>query len=287
MMDKHIKSGAHISIATIPVNAEDATGFGILKTDKKGMIDTFIEKPSADVLHEWTSEVPDAIKSQGRQYLASMGIYIFNRRTLIDLFEQHLDAKDFGKEIIPKAIESHLKVASYLYDGYWTDIGTIKSFFDANLELTIELPPFDIYNEGKLIFTRSRLLPASKISGTTLERTIVAEGSIIEASRIEHTLVGIRSRVGKGTTIANTIIMGNDFYPTLEELKYKNGVPPIGIGQRCYINNAIIDKNCRIGNDVRINGGAHLQDGHHDNYSVVDGIVVIQKSAVLRDGTVI
>lgn len=287
MMDKHIKSGAHISIATIPVNAEDATGFGILKTDKKGMIDTFIEKPSADVLHEWTSEVPDAIKAQGRHYLASMGIYIFNRRTLIDLFEQHLDAKDFGKEIIPKAIESHLKVASYLYDGYWTDIGTIKSFFDANLELTVELPPFDIYNEGKLIFTRSRLLPASKISGTTLERTIVAEGSIIEASRIEHTLVGIRSRVGKGTTIANTIIMGNDFYPTLEELKYKNGVPPIGIGQRCYINNAIIDKNCRIGNDVRINGGTHLQDGHHDNYSIVDGIVVIQKSAVLRDGTVI
>jgi glucose-1-phosphate adenylyltransferase len=178
-------------------------------------------------------------------------------------------------------------VASYVYDGYWTDIGTIKSFFDANLELTVELPPFDIYNEGKLIFTRSRLLPASKISGTTLERTIVAEGSIIEASRIEHTLVGIRSRVGKGTTIANTIIMGNDFYPSLEELKYKDGVPPIGIGQRCYINNAIIDKNCRIGNDVRINGGTHLQDGHFDNYSVVDGIVVIQKSAVVRDGTVI
>lgn len=287
MMDAHVKSGAQISIATIPVNAEDATGFGILKTDKKGLIDTFIEKPSKEVLPDWTSEVPDTLKAQGRQYLASMGIYIFNRKTLIDLFDEHGDAKDFGKEIIPKAIESHRKVASYLYDGYWTDIGTIKSFFDANLELTIELPPFDLYNEGKLIFTRSRLLPASKVSGTTLERSIIAEGCIIEASRIEHSIVGVRSRVGRGSTIANTIIMGNDYFQTVEELKPRNGVPPLGIGQRCYINNAIIDKNVRIGNDVRINGGTHLQDGHFDFYSVVDGIVVIQKSAVLKDGTVI
>lgn len=287
MMESHIQSGAQITIATIPVNASDATGFGILKTDTRGFIDTFIEKPAADILHDWSSDVPDALKAQGRQYLASMGIYIFNRQSLIDLFEEHSDAKDFGKEIIPKAIESHRKVASYLYDGYWTDIGTIKSFFDANLELTIELPLFDLYNEGKLIFTRSRLLPASKVSGTTLERTIVSEGCIIEASRIEHTIVGIRSRVGRGTTIANTIIMGNDFFQTLDELKPRNGIPPIGIGQRCYINNAIIDKNCRIGNDVRVNGGSHLPDGHFDHYSVVDGIVVIQKGAVLRDGTVI
>jgi glucose-1-phosphate adenylyltransferase len=287
MMDAHVKSGAQITIATIPVNAEDATGFGILKTDKKGFIDTFIEKPPSEVLDDWRSEVPDTLKAQGRHYLASMGIYIFNRQTLNDLFDEHTDAKDFGKEIIPKAIESHRKVASYLYDGYWTDIGTIKSFFDANLELTIELPPFDLYNEGKLIFTRSRLLPASKVSGTTLERSIIAEGCIIEASRVEHSIIGVRSRVGRGTTIANTIIMGIDYFQTVDELKPRNGVPALGIGQRCYINNAIIDKNIRIGNDVRVNGGSHLTDGHFDNYSVVDGIVVIQKGAILKDGTVI
>jgi glucose-1-phosphate adenylyltransferase len=138
-----------------------------------------------------------------------------------------------------------------------------------------------------MIFTRARLLPASKLSGTTLEKTIVAEGCIIEASRIERAVVGIRSRIGKGTTIANSIIMGNDVFASIEELEPQNGIPPIGIGQRCYINNAIIDKNARVGDDVRINGGDHLKEGHYDNYSVVDGIVIVTKSSILPNGTVI
>lgn len=287
MMDAHIKSGAQISIATIPVDAEDATGFGIMKTESDGTIPNFVEKPPLEELPNWVSEVPQSMKDQGRHYLASMGIYIFNRNALTELFDQSKEAKDFGKEIIPAAIKSDYKVVSYLYDGYWTDIGTIKSFFEANIELTFELPKFDLYNEGKLIFTRARLLPASKISGTTLEKTIVAEGCIIEASRIERAVIGIRSRIGKGTTIVNSIIMGNDTYATIEQLKYQNGIPPVGIGQRCYINNAIIDKNARVGNDVRINGGEHLEDGHYDNYSVVDSIVVITKGSILKDGTVI
>jgi glucose-1-phosphate adenylyltransferase len=286
MMDGHIESGADLSIATIPVNADDATGFGIMKTESDGTIPSFIEKPSKDQLADWVSEVPEELKAQGRHYLASMGIYIFSRKAMLELFENNKEAKDFGKEIIPMAL-SQYKVVSHLYDGYWTDIGTIKSFFEANLELTTELPKFDLYDENKQIFTRARLLPASKISGTTLERTIVAEGSIVEASRIERSVVGIRSRIGKGTTIANSIIMGNDYFQKYDELSRANGMPAIGIGQRCYINNAIIDKNARIGNDVRINGGDHLHEVHNDQYSVVDGIVIINKGSVIKDGTVI
>ena len=287
MLLQHVEMGSDVSIATIPVNAEDATGFGIMKTDKDGTIPAFIEKPSTNELSDWVSEVPEDLKKQGRVYLASMGIYIFNRSVMKDLFNSNLDAKDFGKEIIPSAINSSYKVTSHLYDGYWTDIGTIKSFFEANIELTNELPQFDLYNERKMIFTRARLLPASKLSGTTLERTIVSEGSIIEASRIERAVVGIRSRIGKGTTIANSIIMGNDIFASVEELQQIGDTPPIGIGQRCYINNAIIDKNARIGNDVRINGGTHLPEGHYDTHSVVDGIVIITKGSILKDGTVI
>jgi glucose-1-phosphate adenylyltransferase len=286
MMDAHISSGADLSIATIPVNADDATDFGIMKTEADGTIPSFIEKPSKDKLADWVSEVPDQLKAQGRHYLASMGIYIFSRKAMLELFENNKEAKDFGKEIIPIAL-SQYKVVSHLYDGYWTDIGTIKSFFEANIELTTELPKFDLYDENKQIFTRARLLPASKISGTTLERTIVAEGSIVEASRIERSVVGIRSRIGKGSTIANSIIMGNDYFQKYDELSRANGTPPIGIGQRCYINNAIIDKNARIGNDVRINGGTHLEEVHHEQYSVVDGIVIITKGSIIKDGTVI
>jgi glucose-1-phosphate adenylyltransferase len=287
LLQKHVESGSDVSIATIPVNADDATGFGIMKTEADGTIPSFVEKPSRDELSQWVSAVPEELKDQGREYLASMGIYIFNRSVLKDLFAKNEEAKDFGKEIIPAAINSSYKVSSYLYDGYWTDIGTIKSFFEANIELTNELPAFDLYDERKMIYTRARLLPASKISGTTLEKTIVAEGCIIEASRIERAVVGIRSRIGRGTTIANSIIMGNDVFASVEELAKVGDIPPIGIGQRCYINNAIIDKNARVGNDVRINGGDHMPDGHYENYSVVDGIVIITKSSVLADGTVI
>jgi len=286
VIEKHIERGADLTIATIPVNGEDATGFGIMKTEADGTIPTFIEKPGLDQLSDWVSEVPDHLRDQGRVYLASMGIYVFSRKTLLDLFNKYEDAKDFGKEIIPAAL-SEYNVYSHTYEGYWTDIGTIKSFFEANLELTNELPQFDLYDESRQIFTRARLLPASKLSGTTLEKTIIAEGGIIEASRIERAVIGIRSRIGRGTTICNAIVMGNDYYPSLEQLETTNGIPPVGIGQRCYINNAIVDKNARIGNDVRINGGDHLKDGHYDNYSVVDGIVIVTKSSVIKDGTVI
>jgi glucose-1-phosphate adenylyltransferase len=287
MLKQHVESGSDISIATIPVNAYDATGFGILKVDDQNNIVSFIEKPKKDVLPEWKSEVPEAVKWQGREYLASMGIYIFNKKMLYELFEKHPDATDFGKEIIPQAISTGRKVVSHMFDGYWTDIGTIKSFFEANLELTQPLPRFNVYDNDRMVYTRQRLLPGSKLSGTTLEQTIVSEGCIIEASRIERTVVGIRSKIGRGTTVVETILMGNDFYQFETDAALRPGEPPLGIGERCYINKAIIDKNCRIGNDVRINGGSHLKDGDYGTYSVVDGIVVVPKGTVLPNGTVI
>jgi len=287
MMKQHFEKGADVSIATIPVNAADATGFGIMKVGEDGLITSFVEKPATDQLENWVSDVGDEFVNQGRKYLASMGIYIFSKKAMYELFSANETAKDFGKEIIPYAIQSNYTVASYLYDGYWTDIGTIRSFFEANLELTQSLPQFNLYDSDNMIYTRARMLPPSKLSGTTLEKTIVSEGCIISASRIENSVVGIRSRVGVGTTISYAIIMGNDYFQTVEEIQSEVDIPPIGIGDRCYIKNCIVDKNCRIGNDVRINGGTHLADGDYGSYTVVDGIVVIQKGAVLPNGTVI
>ncbi len=287
MMKQHFEKGADVSIATIPVDAADATGFGIMKVGEDGLINSFVEKPASDQLEHWVSDVGVEFVRQGRTYLASMGIYIFSKKAMYELFSANETSKDFGKEIIPYAIQSNYTVTSYLYDGYWTDIGTIRSFFEANLELTQSLPQFNLYDSDNMIYTRARMLPPSKLSGTTLEKTIVSEGCIISASRIENSVVGIRARVGTGTTISYAIIMGNDYFQTVEEIESEVDIPPIGIGERCYIKNCIVDKNCRIGNDVRINGGSHMADGDYGSYTVVDGIVVIQKGAVLPNGTVI
>ncbi|MFZ9686899.1 MAG: glucose-1-phosphate adenylyltransferase [Chitinophagaceae bacterium] len=289
MIEDHIKNEAEISIATIPVGASEATEFGILKKADNNIIQSFIEKPKADVLKDWVSDTGETMKAQGRNYLASMGIYIFNRDTLFNsLLEDFKDATDFGKEIIPFSINKH-KVISFQYEGYWTDIGNIHSFFEANLALTKDVPEFNLFDNNKAVYTRARMLPPAKISGTTLEKTIIAEGCIINASRVENSVIGIRTRIGYGTTIVSCYIMGTDYYETLEEMNASvgNGLPKLGIGERCYIKNAIIDKNCRIGNDVRINGGKHLSNADHLLYTIKDGIVVVKKGAVLPDGFVI
>ncbi|MDP1974254.1 MAG: glucose-1-phosphate adenylyltransferase, partial [Sediminibacterium sp.] len=289
MLKNHISSQTDISIATIPVDDRDAPEFGILKTNDENVITSFIEKPKKDILPEWVSDTGADMQGQGRNYLASMGIYIFNKKILDKLLnEAHPTATDFGKEIIPDSIENY-KVSSFQYDGYWTDIGNIYSFYEANLALTQEVPLFNLFDNNKTVYSRARMLPPAKISGTTLEKTIIAEGSIIHASRIEQSVVGIRSRIGHGTTVVSTYIMGNDYYETLEEMELNTskGLPKIGIGERCYIKDAIIDKNCRIGNDVRINGGSHLANTDHPLYTVKDGIVVVKKTAILPDGFVI
>lgn len=284
MLQHHADTGAEISIATIPVTAKDASDFGILRTDLLGNITSFTEKPKQDALTGWDSEVSDEMKAEGRIYLASMGIYIFNRDVLFNILQDQAEAADFGKQVIPYAIEAETRVVSYQYEGYWTDIGNIPSFFEANLGLTDDIPRFNLFDESKTIYSRARMLPPAKISGT-LDRTVIADGCIIMASRLEHTVVGIRTRIGKGTVITNCYIMGSDYYQTLDDINRakEKGLPPIGIGEDCVINNAIIDKNCSIGDRVRINGGKHLPDGDHEKYTVKDGIVVVKKGIVLPD----
>jgi glucose-1-phosphate adenylyltransferase len=284
MIAKHKEINAEISIATYPVNKKEATGFGILKTNNENEITSFIEKPSADLLSDWTSEVSDAMKSEGRNYLASMGIYIFNRDLLIKLMENP-DTIDFGGEIIPQSINNH-KTVSYQYEGYWTDIGTIESFFEANLGLTDDIPKFNLYDENR-VYTRARILPTSKISGTMINKSVISDGCIIKAAKIERCVIGIRSTIGKESTVLNTYMMGNDYYESIEKVQANKIDNLLGVGDRCHINNCIIDKNCRIGDDVRINGGKHLKDAETDSYLIKDGIVVIKKGATIPKGTVI
>lgn len=286
MLDNHIEIGADISIATIPVNDRDAPEFGIMKVNEEGTIISFIEKPKRELLPDWVSDTGDQMKAENRNYLASMGIYIFNRELLYKLLlEMHPGATDFGKEILPASIHQ-FKVASYQYDGYWTDIGNIYSFFEANLALTLDLPPFNLFDKEKAVYTRARMLPPAKISGTTLERTIIAEGCIINASRIENSVIGIRTRLGNGTTIIRCYIMGSDYYQTVQEMKeaLEQGIPKLGIGERCYLCNCIVDKDVKIGDDVYINGGSHLEAVDTPSYTVKDGVVVIKKGAMIPNG---
>ena len=286
MLDLHIKQQADLTVATIPVIDRDATGFGIMKTNSEGLIDSFVEKPATEELEKWKSDVPEPYKSQGKNYLASMGIYIFNRETLIRLFNENPDATDFGKEIIPKTLNEGMRVCSFEFGKYWTDIGTIRSFFEANLSLADTVPEFNLYDNDAYIYTRARLLPASKIMGTTMENCLMAEGCIIEASRIVRSVIGIRSRIAKGTTIENSIIMGNDSFQSQEFIDAAAPTePPMGIGQRCYISNCIIDMNVSIGNDVRIVGGEHLEDGDYPFHYVREGIIIVKKGTVIPDGT--
>ncbi|MDQ6903898.1 MAG: glucose-1-phosphate adenylyltransferase [Bacteroidota bacterium] len=286
MYYNHVKNDADITIATIPVTEKEATEFGILKSDEEQKITSFIEKPGYDKLPDWLSDTGSTMQGLGRNYLASMGIYLFKREVLFELLQnRHKDATDFGKEIIPASMKDH-SVFSFQYDGYWTDIGNISSFFEANLALTKDIPPFNFFDNSKKVYSRARMLPPAKISGSYLEKTLAADGCIIHGERIESCLIGIRMRIGSGSVVTNCYLMGSDFYETLEEMAYaaERGLPKLGIGDHCYINNAIVDKNCRIGNNVRINGGSHLADSDHSLYTIKDGIVVVKKGAIVPDG---
>lgn len=286
MIEFHCQNESDITIATIPVNAHDATGFGILKSDDEGNITSFIEKPSADLLQDWKSEVSEKSRREGKEYLASMGIYVFSRNILKKMFDED-PGDDFGGELIPNAIGSY-KVMSFQYDGYWTDIGTIQSFFDANLELTQDLPKFNLFSHSP-IYTRARMLPPSKILGSYVSKAIFGDGCVVMADKIENSIVGNRSRVDKGSTLISTYMMGADYYQNTVEIMNNEaeGVPNLGVGKYCYIERAILDKNCSIGDNVRILGGQHLPDGDFEKYSIKDGIVVVKKNAVIPSGTTI
>ncbi|HMO39901.1 MAG TPA: glucose-1-phosphate adenylyltransferase [Saprospiraceae bacterium] len=284
LAEYHVDKNADVTIATIPVNERDAPGFGIMKVNEEGMIEKFTEKPGLDILPDWESAVPDKLRQQGRVYLASMGIYIFNRKVLTDMFKEYPDAIDFGKEYIPLAIESGLRVASFSFDGYWTDIGTIRSFFEANIALTDPIPDFNLFDNERHVYTRPRMLAPSKVFGTWFNQAILADGCIIHAKKIERSIVGIRSRIGENTEIAKAVIMGNDYFETLEKIVRHEEIP-MGVGKDCYIENAILDKNCRIGDNVIIRGSTLLANDETDTYCIRDGIVVVKKNAVIPDGS--
>ncbi len=243
MIEAHKNSGAALTIATIPVGEREAPEFGILKSNNENVITSFIEKPKKELLPDWVSDTGAAMQDQGRHYLASMGIYVFNKDILYKLLNDvHAKATDFGKEIIPDSIE-HYKVLSYQYDGYWTDIGNIYSFFEANIALTEAIPPFNLFDSAQTIYTRPRMLPPAKISGTLIDRAIIAEGSIIHAASVTQSVIGIRSRIGKDTVVKNVYIMGCDYYETIDQIneKIQAGKPILGIGERCVIEDAIVD----------------------------------------------
>lgn len=281
MLNFHIENEGDITIATIPVNEKDAPGFGILKSDEQNNITAFIEKPGKDILPQWSSDVDEVSKAQGKNYLASMGIYIFTKSILAKIFDEN-KGDDFGKEVIPASIGNY-NTLSYQYNGYWTDIGTIESFFEANMDLTQDLPQFNMFSSSP-IFTRSRMLSPTKINGSYMEKVVVGDGAIIMGDRLEKCVIGNRARIGRGSVIKNTYMMGADFYQNDE---INDLVPLFGVGENCYIENAIIDKNCMIGNNVRIIGGKHMPDADYESYSVRDGIIVIKKEAIIPNGTII
>jgi glucose-1-phosphate adenylyltransferase len=291
-VDFHIKNKADITISVVPVERANAHQFGIMKVDNKSRIITFNEKPKdPKVLDDL--EAPEKLlekhnfKSMDKRHLASMGIYIFNKDVLIDLLENNT-YEDFGREIIPHAI-SNKKVYGYFFNGYWEDIGTIKAFFEVQMDLTSFLPKFNFYDEDRPIFTHPRFLPGAKIINANIERSILCEGSIINPSHIKESIVGIRSIIGNDSSLEQVVMMGADLIETLDE-KIQNqqkGIPQIGIGNNCRIYRAILDKNARIGNNVRIVNERGVDNEDADNYSIRDGIVVVPKNAIVPDNTVI
>lgn len=291
-VDFHVRSGAEISIAVTPVTPERAHEFGVMKVYEDASIHAFQEKPqdpeilkdmevSAEVLGRF------GISAGGRTHLASMGIYLFNRNVLTALLSK-TDHADFGKEVIPKAIEER-RVYGYFFDGYWEDIGTIPSFFEAHMDLVEPVPKFNFYDEAKPIYTHARFLPGSKVHLSEVEDSILCEGSFVERSHIRHSIIGIRSRIGENSALERTIMMGADFFegPGDRERNQKEGRPSVGVGNNCEIRNAIIDKNARIGDDVRLINERKIDEEKAENYALVGGIVVVPKNAFIPSGTTI
>ncbi len=287
----HEETGADVSVSVIPCDAEHATGFGLLKTNEEGKIIEFREKPPADQLDgmrvDTTSLGLSAEDAEDRCYIASMGVYVFKYEALRQLLKNDKFV-DFGGEIIPAAI-SQYNVQAYLFDGFWEDIGTIKSFYQANLDLTSLVPKFNLFDADFPIYTRPRFLPGSKILDSQIRDSIVSEGCILNRAWIDHSIIGIRSRIENYSRVEHTLIMGADYYQTLDELELerRQGLPWIGIGENTIIRNAIIDKNVRIGSNVRILNEAGHENFDGENYYIREGIVAIPKGAVITDGTVI
>jgi glucose-1-phosphate adenylyltransferase len=285
VLKQHIDSKAELTIATLPVEREAATEFGIMHTDASRRIVRFVEKPKDPALLEELRIPAELLPALGRPadaelYQASMGIYIFNRATLIRALDNtHVD---FGKHIIPDLIHN-CRVMASIFQGYWEDIGTIRSFFEANLNLTTPVPEFSFFDTGAPIYTHARFLPGSKVNGATVRQAIISDGCIIDDAHIERSVIGVRSYIKSGSTIRNSIVMGADFYDVDNALRLPG--PDLGIGHNCVIDHAIIDKNARIGNGVVITPEGKPENFDGPLFYVRDGIIVVPKGAVIPDGT--
>ncbi len=287
----HTESEADITIATIPVTRRESSSLGILQIDAERRITRFVEKPKDPTLQdslklppEWYSTL--GIGGEGDLFLASMGIYVFNRAVIRQLLDNELT--DFGKDIIPMAIQN-LRVFSHVFQGYWEDIGTIRSFFEANLDVTSELPRFNFFDMAAPIFSRPRFLPGSKINGAQIDHAVISDGCILNHAVITHSIVGLRSIVGSGTVLNRSILLGSDYYESHESIveQEKAGKPRIGIGANCRIENTIVDKNARIGDNVVISPAGKPENVDHPSFFIRDGIVIIPKSGVIPHGMVI
>lgn len=288
---QHIETLADLTIATIPVNRASAQSLGIMEINSERRITRFVEKPKdpavLDSLRlDRASYARLGIEGDEDFHLASMGIYLFNRDVLVKLLDNTLT--DFGKHIIPSAIASH-RVFSYVYQGYWEDIGTIGAFFEANLDVAAELPRFNFFDMSAPIFSRPRFLPASKINGAQIDHAVISDGCIINQARISNSIIGIRSVIGAGSQLHRVVSMGGDYYESQASILENEmlGKPRIGIGQNTTIENAIIDKNARIGDNVVISPAGKPETVDHPLYSIRDGVVVIPKNGVIPHGTVI
>ena len=292
MLQVHTESNAAITVSVIPVRKEDTSGLGILQADANGRIVNFVEKPQTEeellplrVEREVFTE--RGIEPHGREYIASMGIYIFNREILQTALQDDSNV-DFGKDIIPKSIQT-LPVSAYFFDGYWEDIGTIRSFYHANITLTDTAPAFNFYDEQAPIYTNRRHLPSTKVNSSSIRSSILAEGSIIDDSELDRTIVGIRSIISNGSRIYQSVLMGADYYESdvSRVANAQSGAPHLGIGRNCLIQNAIIDKNARIGdNSVLVNRDG-IDNYDNENYYIRDGIVIVPKDATIPPETVV
>jgi glucose-1-phosphate adenylyltransferase len=291
MLKTHKKSGADVSIAALPVDREAAKAFGIMRIDDSGRVVGFLEKPQTqdeyDIVRTdpaWLDE--HGVNSRGRDCLASMGIYLFNRDTLVELLRKS-DYQDFGKEVFPMSIRAR-HVQMYPFDGYWEDIGTIRSFYQANLELASKSPPFEFESDVSPIYTRPRFLPPARIAGATITNSVIADGCFIEeGSVIENSVVGLRCRIGRNVTIRNSVLMGADLYESdgQRDKLAAAGKPALGIGNGSYVEGAILDKNCRVGANVRVHVPAEsAADADLNGVFIRDGIVIVPKDAQLPDG---
>ncbi len=283
LADTHRNNRAQVTVGVIPVPREQTAGFGILKVDARGRIVHFEEKPGPDRLDDLESEIP----GYGRGFLASMGIYMFERDYLEKVVSDP-SLVDFGRHVVPRAIGT-TQVQAHVFRGYWEDVGTIASYYQAGLALTEPIPPFDFHDANRPVFTRPRFLPATRIEGCTLHAALVSEGCILMGAEIQRSIVGIRSRIGQGTRVKDALVIGADYYESLAEIDraQARGVPPMGIGRDCVIQGAIVDKNARIGNGVRILNEGRVQEADGQGYYIREGIVIVPKGAAIPDGTVI